>query len=345
MTCRASASGSIAVGNPFGLGDTVTAGIVSARGRDIGAGPYDDFIQIDAPVNRGNSGGPTFNLKGEVIGINTAIFSPGGGGNVGIAFAIPASTATPVIEDLKDNGKVSRGWLGVQIQPVTEDIAASIGLDSAKGAIVADTLDSGPAGDAGLKSGDVILSVNGTAIDNARTLVHTIGEMKPDQSAKLEIYRDGEVKDVTVKLGQQPAGDQQVASNDQQDQQQGQTDTGELGLALAESQDGVTVVDVAPGSEGDDKGIQRGDVILQAGGKDVTVAARRGRRGAGGQGQGARGRPAAGPQRRQRPLRGPLAERVRGTPWTGTSRIVRPLLLVPERQAGPTGLPFPRSMG
>ncbi len=146
----------VAIGNPFGLGGSVTAGIVSARGRDIGAGPYDDFIQIDAPVNRGNSGGPAFNMHGEVIGVNAAIFSPSGG-NVGIAFAIPASTAQDVIMELKDDGTVVRGWLGVQIQNVTDDIAESLGLEEARGAIVAEAQENSPAQKAGLRSGDTIL--------------------------------------------------------------------------------------------------------------------------------------------------------------------------------------------
>ena len=150
----------LAVGNPFGLGGTVTAGIVSARGRDIGAGPYDDFIQIDAPVNHGNSGGPTFDVDGNVIGVNTAIFSPSGG-SVGIAFAIPAETVKTVVAQLKDKGSVTRGWIGVQIQPVTADIADSLGLKNAEGALVAEPQANGPAVKAGIKAGDVITAVNG----------------------------------------------------------------------------------------------------------------------------------------------------------------------------------------
>ncbi|MBA3446746.1 MAG: trypsin-like peptidase domain-containing protein, partial [Pseudaminobacter sp.] len=153
----------VAVGNPFGLGGTVTAGIVSARGRDIGAGPYDDFLQIDAAVNRGNSGGPDFNLNGEVVGINTAIFSPSGG-NVGIAFAIPASTARQVVQDLMKDGSVERGWLGVQIQVVNQDIADSLGLKDAKGALVSDPQADSPALKAGLKAGDVITTFNGKPV-------------------------------------------------------------------------------------------------------------------------------------------------------------------------------------
>ncbi len=153
----------IAVGNPFGLGGTVTAGIVSANGRDIGAGPYDDFLQIDAAVNRGNSGGPTFDMDGNVIGVNAAIVSPSGG-SVGIAFAIPAETAKSVITQLKDKGKVTRGWIGVQIQDVTPEIAAELGLSTSHGALVAEPQADGPAGKAGIESGDVVTTVNGKEI-------------------------------------------------------------------------------------------------------------------------------------------------------------------------------------
>ena len=173
----------IAVGNPFGLGGTVTAGIVSARGRDIGAGPYDDFLQIDAPVNRGNSGGPTFNTQGEVVGVNTAIFSPSGG-SVGIGFAIPAETAQSIIDTLKDKGTVARGWIGVQIQPVTDDIADSLGLKSNKGALVADAQDNSPAKAAGIKSGDVILGINGERIDGPRDLAQAGGAARPGQAGR-----------------------------------------------------------------------------------------------------------------------------------------------------------------
>src|SRR5476651_2183077 len=164
----------LAVGNPFGLGGTVTAGIVSARGRDIGASAYDDFIQIDAPVNKGNSGGPTFDTEGNVIGVNTAIFSPSGG-SVGIAFAIPSDTVKTVIAQLKEHGSVTRGWIGVQIQPVTQEIADSIGLKKAEGALVAQPQADGPAAKAGIESGDIITAVNGQPIKDARELARTIG--------------------------------------------------------------------------------------------------------------------------------------------------------------------------
>ena len=174
----------LAVGNPFGLGGTVTAGIVSARGRDIGAGPYDDFIQIDAPVNKGNSGGPTFDVDGQVIGVNTAIYSPSGG-SVGIAFAIPAATVKNVVAQLRDKGSVTRGWIGVQIQPVTPDIADSMGLKEAAGALVAEPQPDSPATKAGIKSGDVITSVNGSPVRDARQLARRIGTMSPGTSVTL----------------------------------------------------------------------------------------------------------------------------------------------------------------
>ena len=180
----------LAVGNPFGLGGTVTAGIVSARGRDIGAGPYDDFIQIDAPVNKGNSGGPTFDVDGNVIGVNTAIFSPSGG-SVGIAFAIPSETVKTVVAQLKDKGAVTRGWIGVQIQPVTADIADSLGLKKAQGALVAEPQSGSPAAKAGIKSGDVITSVNGEAVKDARTLARRISAMAPGTTVKLDLFRNG----------------------------------------------------------------------------------------------------------------------------------------------------------
>ncbi len=180
----------LAVGNPFGLSSTVTAGIVSARGRDIGAGPYDDFLQIDAPVNKGNSGGPTFDIDGNVVGVNTAIYSPSGG-SVGIAFAIPASTVDSVVKQLRDKGSVTRGWIGVQIQPVTKDIADSMGLKNTDGALVAEPSPNSPAVKAGIKSGDLIVAVNGERIANARELTRRIGSMSPGNSVKLTLLKGG----------------------------------------------------------------------------------------------------------------------------------------------------------
>ena len=184
----------VAVGNPFGLGGTVTAGIVSARGRDIGAGPYDDYVQIDAPINKGNSGGPAFDVDGNVIGVNTAIYSPSGG-SVGIGFDIPADTAKLVVAQLKTDGHVTRGWLGVQIQPVTAGIADSLGMKKAEGAMVDEPQKDSPAAKAGIQSGDVITAVNGTPVKDARDLARTIGMMAPDSSVKLDIIRQGAAED------------------------------------------------------------------------------------------------------------------------------------------------------
>jgi serine protease Do len=194
----------IAVGNPFGLGGTVTAGILSARGRDIGAGPYDDFLQIDAAVNRGNSGGPSFNAAGEVVGVNTAIVSPSGG-NVGIAFAIPAATVEKVIADLQAKGSVSRGFIGVQIQPVTAEVADAIGLGAARGALIAEATPEGPAARAGLRRGDTVLSVNGQPIRDVRQLSRVIADVKPGDRVRLGVWRDGREREVSFEVGRQPS--------------------------------------------------------------------------------------------------------------------------------------------
>jgi serine protease Do len=195
----------VAIGNPFGLGGTVTAGIVSAQHRDIGAGPYDDFIQIDASVNKGNSGGPTFNLSGEVVGVNTAIFSPSGG-NVGIAFAIPASTVEQVVTALKDKGAVTRGFIGVQMQPVTKEIAEAIGLKEPKGALVAEAIKDGPAAKAGVKTGDTIVAVDGEPIKEAKDLSRRVAQVAPGKSLSLTLYRDGKERTVTLEVASQPKG-------------------------------------------------------------------------------------------------------------------------------------------
>jgi serine protease Do len=192
----------VAIGNPFGLGGTVTAGIVSARGRDIGSGPYDDYIQIDAPVNRGNSGGPTFNLSGEVVGINTAIFSPSGG-NVGIAFAIPSESAQKVVAELKEKGSVQRGFIGVQIQPVTKEVAEAIGLKEARGALVAEAVKGSPAEKAGIKTGDTILAVEGQPIREARDLSRRIAAYAPGRTVQVTVYRDGQERQVSLEIAKQ----------------------------------------------------------------------------------------------------------------------------------------------
>jgi serine protease Do len=195
----------VAIGNPFGLGGTVTAGIVSAQHRDIGAGPYDDFIQIDASVNRGNSGGPTFNLSGEVVGVNTAIFSPSGG-NVGIAFAIPATTVETVVASLKDKGSVTRGFIGVQMQPVTKEIAEAIGLKEPKGALVAEAMKDGPAAKAGVKTGDTIIAVDGQPIAEAKDLSRKVANVVPGKTVSLTLWRDGKERTVTLEVASQPKG-------------------------------------------------------------------------------------------------------------------------------------------
>src|SRR6185437_14959424 len=187
----------LAIGNPFGLGGTVTSGIISATARDIHSSPYDDFLQTDASINRGNSGGPMFNLAGEVIGINTAIFSPSGG-SIGIGFAIPSAFARPIIEQLRTGGKVERGWIGARIQPVTDEIAESLGLDKPRGALVSDVDPSGPSTQAGLRPGDVILSYDGKPIDRSRQLPRLVADSPPEKPAKLTVWRDGKDTEVTL---------------------------------------------------------------------------------------------------------------------------------------------------
>jgi serine protease Do len=263
----------LAVGNPFGLGGTVTAGIVSARGRDIGAGPYDDFIQIDAAVNKGNSGGPTFDVDGNVIGVNTAIFSPSGG-NVGIAFDIPAETVKTVVAQLRDHGSVTRGWIGVQIQPVTAEIADSLGMKNARGALVAEPQSGSPADKAGVKSGDVIVSVNGEAVEDARNLARRIGSLSPGTSVRLGIVRNGREDTLTLTLGELPR-ERQARADVEEHQDQGSTDVPRLGLSLAPAKsggEGVVVTSVDPNGSAGDR-VKNGDVILDVNGKQVSSPA------------------------------------------------------------------------
>ena len=268
----------IAVGNPFGLGGTVTAGIVSARGRDIGAGPYDDFIQIDAPVNKGNSGGPTFDVDGNVIGVNTAIFSPSGG-SVGIAFAIPADTVKSVVSQLKDKGKVTRGWIGVQIQPVTADIADSLGMKQARGALVAEPQEGSPAAKAGIKSGDVIVSLNGEPVPDARTLARRISSMPPNTAVKIGVYRNGREETLSMVLGELPK-ERQASLDTNKHRDQPGSDLPSLGLSLAPAANvsgagtqGVVVTDVEPDGAAAAQGFKTGDVILDVGGQTVSAPA------------------------------------------------------------------------
>jgi serine protease Do len=263
----------LAVGNPFGLGGTVTAGIVSAGGRSIGAGPY-DFLQIDAAVNRGNSGGPAVNLQGQVVGVNTAIYSPSGG-NVGIAFAIPSELAKNVIDQLKSSGKVARGWLGVTIQDVNEDIAESLGLKDAKGALITKIMEDGPSAKSELKVRDVVVDVNGQPLLNSRDLARKIADLAPDSSARLTVVRDGKQQQVNVKLGTFPSSDKLASL--EQDAPSGNDEMKGLGLTLSPAnevqgagEDGVAITEVDPRSEAAEKGLKPGDVILEVGGKSVT---------------------------------------------------------------------------
>jgi serine protease Do len=281
----------LAVGNPFGLGGTVTAGIVSSLGRDIGAGPYDDFIQIDAPVNKGNSGGPTFDVNGAVIGVNTAIYSPSGG-SVGIAFAIPAETVKSVVAQLKDKGSVSRGWIGVQIQPVTKEIGESLGLKTNEGALVAEPQKGSPAVKAGIEAGDVIVSVDGERVKDARELSRRIGGMAPGAQIKLGLIRDGKERTVNLALGELPnqqearaegslRGDRDFDRDERRDRRRDRSerevpaDGPRLGLSLAPggNEPGVVIADIDPNGPAADFGFRPGDVILDVAGKSVATPA------------------------------------------------------------------------
>jgi serine protease Do len=263
----------VAVGNPFGLGGTVTAGIVSARGRDIGAGPYDDYVQIDAPINKGNSGGPAFDVNGNVIGVNTAIFSPSGG-SVGIGFDIPAATAKLVVAQLKDKGYITRGWLGVQVQPVTADIADSLGMKQAGGAMVDNPQVGSPAAKAGIEAGDVITAVDGKPVKDSRDLARTISVMAPGSSVKLDVLHKGDSKTLTLALGEMP-NDRQA--NAGETHSNAMAASPRLGLRLAPAGEvegagdkGVVVTAVDPEGPAAEHGFKEGDIILNVGGKSVS---------------------------------------------------------------------------
>jgi serine protease Do len=268
----------VAVGNPFGLSGTATAGIVSSRGRDIGTGPYDDFIQIDAPLNSGNSGGPLFNSDGQVVGVNTAIFTPNGG-SIGIGFAIPSNAAEKIVAQLESKGSVQRGWLGVAIQPVTPEVAESLGLKKAEGALVATVTEGSPAAKAGLRQGDVVLDYDGAPVTTPRDLSRAVADTEAQTKKRLTVWRDNREVDVHVKVGEMP---KQVASRDERPEsatsvpQRGTVELSALGLTLAPIDSGTRTRDRLPkGANGaliasvDDngdaasKGLRPGDIITR----------------------------------------------------------------------------------
>jgi serine protease Do len=272
----------LAIGNPFGLGGTVTAGIVSARQRNIDVAAADDLIQIDAPINKGDSGGPTFDLNGRVIGVNMMIFSPSGG-SIGIAFAIPADTVRTVISQLRDKGAVKRGWLGVQIQTVTADIADVLGLKEVQGALVAGAQPDSPAEHAGLASGDIILSVNAVPVKDARDLNKRITSTVPGTTVEIGMLRGGAQRTVTATLGELPAKRPNPAAGKAPETTgRGNATTGlgnvsdHLGLKLSPAAhlpgaDGVVVTDIDPTGLGADQGFELGDIILDVSGKAVMT--------------------------------------------------------------------------
>jgi serine protease Do len=272
----------LAIGNPFGLGGTVTAGILSARAREINAGPYDDFLQTDASINKGNSGGPMFNMAGEVIGINTAIYSPSGG-SIGIGFAIPANLAKPVVDQLKEFGHARRGWLGVNIQSVTDEIAESLGLDKPKGALIASVRDGGPAQVAGIQPGDVVLTFDGKDVTDMRHLPRIVAETPIDKNVKVGVWRKRKELAFEVKVGELAEDDQQAAvSPKQQPPAPIVGAVTALGLSMAnltpelrerfslsEDSAGVVVTEVAPDSPASEKGMRAGDVIVEVAQEEV----------------------------------------------------------------------------
>jgi serine protease Do len=268
----------VAVGNPFGLGGTVTAGIVSSMGRDIGNGPYTDFIQIDAPINQGNSGGPTFDIGGRVVGMNSAIYSPSGG-SVGIGFAIPASTVKNVVDGLKSNGSISRGWLGVQIQDFTPELASGLGVKDAKGAMVAHVMDNSPASRAGFAQGDVVIALNGRNVDDSRGLTRQVAGLQVGEKASFTVLRDGAKRNLTATIEKRDAD--KLAADDKAPSS---AEPSSLGLTLApinpalrqqhdlgDNVSGVFVSAVDPNSEAASKGIKSGDVIKRVGNRQVRA--------------------------------------------------------------------------
>jgi serine protease Do len=266
----------VAIGNPFGLGGSATTGIVSARGRDIQSGPFDDFLQIDAPINRGNSGGPLFDLNGKVVGVNTAIFSPNGG-NIGIGFAIPATQVEEIIDELRAKGHVERGWLGVSVQGLDEEIAAGLGLEDAQGALVAGVVAGGPAAEAGVMAGDVIVGLNGERLEDVRELVRAVGSSDPGDDVELEVWRSGDTQTLRASLGEAEEADTPPGLRDAPE-----AEAASLGLRVDELDDamrrrlritadveGVVVTDVVRDSVAAGRGLRPGDVIVGVGQQPV----------------------------------------------------------------------------
>jgi len=275
----------VAIGNPFGLGGTVTAGIVSARGRDIRQGPYDDFIQTDAAINRGNSGGPLFNMDGQVIGMNTAIYSPSGG-SIGIGFSIPANMVKATVAQLKDFGHPRRGWLGVRIQQVTPDIAESLGLKDASGAMVAGVNDGGPADKAKIRNGDIILKFNNQDVKEMRSLPRIVADSEVGKQVPVLLWRDGKEVTIQATLAEKPDDVQVAAATTGPDKGEKPTEISGLGLKLAPitqdakdkfslgaDQKGVVITDVAPNSSAAERGLKPGDVIVEVQQGEVTSPA------------------------------------------------------------------------
>jgi serine protease Do len=272
----------LAIGNPFGLGGTVTQGIISALARDLGIGPYDEFLQIDASINRGNSGGPVFNTRGEVIGVATAIFSPSGG-NIGIGFATPSAIARSVIEDLRETGEVRRGWIGVAIQPVNEEIASGLGLDEARGVIIADVTSGAPADDAGLQVGDVMLEFAGQAISDRVRLPRLVADTEIGSTVPVTVWRDDSEVSLEITVGDLSQAPGMGEPATQQPEPEDSDAQGGLGLQLAplepELRDrlglgsdvtGVVVAGVQPGSVAAERGLRTGDVIMRVGRQEVS---------------------------------------------------------------------------